>query len=263
MKNIALVGLGYWGKNLLRNFCELGVLKYGVDLEYEVLTKHRRTYPSVIFTADYNSVLEDPEVQGVVVATPPSTHFGLAMQAIKHNKHVFVEKPITLDVGEAQKIMRAAEEAGVKVLVGHVFLYAPEIIKLKEIATSEEFGKLLYIHTNRLNLGKVQNCGVIADLMPHDVSIVNYLTDSTIDKVSAVSYNQRFTNVDDSAIVNLVSKNGVVSTFHLSWMVPHKTRTLMVVGEKQTAVCDSITKTIRIYNSNVSVENKTPYYSCL
>jgi predicted dehydrogenase len=260
-RNIMLIGLGYWGKNLLHNFNDIGALKYAVDLDPTLFTSYREQYSDISFITNCYDGLADPDIEGVVIATTPDTHFHLAMQAMMYGKHVFIEKPITLDSWEAEKLVATASRFGLKILVVHVFLYASEIIKLKEIIQDEAFGKLLYIYTNRLKLGKIQKCGVIADLMPHDVSIVNFLTDSTVDRVSAVAYNQRFDEVADTAIVNLITKNDVVAVFNLSWLVPHKTRTIMLVGEKQTVVCDSMSKTIRIYNSNVSVENKTAYYA--
>jgi predicted dehydrogenase len=252
---LVLVGLGYWGPNLLRTFNNLGAMYAAVDLDADRLKKFQSdpVYSNVIFDTDWFHFLSDKSIDGFVIATPPHTHYKIAMGAILHDKHLFIEKPMTLDVEEAETIVKSAALKNLVVMVGHIFLYSPEIIKLKEIISSENFGDVQYIYTQRLNLGKVQRpANVIDDLAPHDISILDYLLDKQCTEVQ-VTAKSHVIDTEDVAFINL-KYNGTLCHLHLSWLDPLKVRNTVVVGTKQMAVCDSMSKSIHIHNTGIDVK---------
>jgi predicted dehydrogenase len=252
---IVQVGCGIWGKNLLRTLNSLNVLSGVFDLDKESLINFtkQKIYRGVYFDTDWEKCLDRDEVKGVVIATPPKNHFEIAMKALQHDKHIFVEKPIATSLEEAEAIVKYAKSKNLIVMVGHIFLYAPEILKLKEIINSEAFGKVHYVYTQRLNLGQIQSCGVLSDLLPHDISIIDFLLDRTCNSVSAFGMKNVLTNVEDVAFVIMDYGDDIKAHLHLSWLDPHKVRSTVVVGDKQMAVCDSINKTIAIYNKTVDL----------
>jgi predicted dehydrogenase len=253
-RNICLVGCGYWGRNLLRNLNSLGLLAGAFDLDAKIIKSYSqdRNFRDVYFDTDWEKCLSKEIIKGVVIATPPRHHYDIAMVAMKAGKHVFIEKPMTLDIDEAEDIVQYAKENSLIVMTGHIFLYSPEFLKLKDIITSKDFGNVLYIYTKRLNLGQVQACGVINDLLPHDISIINYLLDKKCDSISVYGASNILKGIEDVAFVNM--KYGKVSVnCHLSWLDPLKDRSTVVVGTKQMAVCDSISKSITIYNKGVDL----------
>jgi predicted dehydrogenase len=256
---LSVIGLGYWGPNLLRNANNIGVLHSAVDLDEEKLLKfvNDPVYKEVIFSTDYKYLLEDKDVDGVIIATPPNTHYKIAIDALNHGKHVFLEKPMTLDVNEANEILLLANKLGLVLSVGHIFLYSPEIIKLKEIINRPDFGKIHYAYIQRLNLGKIQSpANVIEDLAPHDISIIDYLFDSECDSVSAFGTNHVI-DTEDVAFINMKYKNGTTAHLHLSWLDPLKIRKTVVVGSKQMVVCESGEKKIEIYNMGIDVKERS------
>lgn len=253
--NLVLIGLGYWGPNLLRTFNSLGVLVAAIDLDEQKLDKFKKdpVYRDIVFGTDWLPYLNDPGVDGFVIATPPDSHYNFAFNALNNGKHVFIEKPMTLDTDQANELVAIAKEEQRVIMVGHIFLYSPEIIKLKEIISSEEFGKVQYIYTQRLNLGKIQRpANVIDDLAPHDISILDYLLDSSCTEAQ-VTAKPHVIDTEDVAFINL-KYNDILCHLHLSWLDPLKVRNTVVVGTKQMVVCDSMEKSIRIYNTGIDVE---------
>jgi predicted dehydrogenase len=260
--NLILVGLGYWGPNLLRTFNNLGVLRAAYDMDAMKLEKFKSDpiYSNVVFDTDWERTIR-PEyadaVDGVIIATPPDTHYGIAMKALRAGKHVFIEKPMTLDVAEAEEIVALAKEKKLIVLVGHIFLYSPEILKLKEIVSSEDFGDILYVYTQRLNLGQIQvPANVIEDLAPHDISILNYILEDECEFVLASAQSHVIDGSEDVAFINMKFKKGTTAHLHLSWLDPLKIRNTVVVGSKQMVVCDSGAKKIDIYNKSVDIDER-------
>ena len=260
---VCVIGGGYWGKNLIRTFNKTGKLKAVYDINDEVLIKYKNNsaFNNVEFDDDYMKCLKRWDINGVVIATPPSTHYDIAKRCLESDKHVFIEKPMTLDNESSKKLVSLAKERDKIIMVGHIFLYSPEIIKLKEIVSSEEFGEIRYAYTQRLNLGKIQECGVIMDLAPHDVSIMDYLFDDVCDSVKVTGASNVMENVEDIAFVTMRYKKGRLAHLHLSWLDPLKVRNTVVVGTKQMVICDSGAKKIDIYNTSVDFEegltNKT------
>lgn len=253
---VAVIGAGYWGKNLIRTFNNLGKLLSIYDTDEEALKCYKEdpTFAKVDFDTDYTKCLMRWDIKGVVIATPPSTHYELAKKCLEYDKHVFIEKPMTLDEASSQELVELAKEKNKIIMVGHIFLYSPEIIKLKEIISSEDFGDIRYAYTQRLNLGKIQECGVIMDLAPHDISILDYLFDDTCEGVKAVADSNVLEGIEDVAFITLRYKKGYLAHLHLSWLDPLKVRNTVVVGTKQMVVCDSGSKKIDIYNTSVDFD---------
>jgi predicted dehydrogenase len=256
--NLILVGLGYWGPNLLRTFNDLGTIRSAYDLDEKKVEKFKSmsVYRDIHFGTNWEEIVP-VMYDGIVIATPPNTHFDIAMKAMKMGLSVFIEKPMTLVVEEAEILVEEARKRDLVILVGHIFLYSPEIVKLKQIINSEDFGDVHYIYTQRLNLGKIQApANVVEDLAPHDVSILNYLLDDICEEVLATGQSHVINGIEDVAFVDMKYKNGVTAHLHLSWLDPLKIRNTVVVGTKQMAVCDSGNKKIDVYNKGVDIDQR-------
>lgn len=261
MINVAVVGVGYWGPNLLRNFNEIknSNVRLCCDLNTEKLREVEEKYPHIETTTDYGDVVGDEDIDAVVIATPPSTHYRLASQALKAGKHVFVEKPLTLNRKDAEKLIETASEKGRVLMVGHVFEYSPAVNKLKELIGDGSLGKIYYIYTSRLNLGLFQkDTDVFWDLATHDVSILFYLLGCMPDSVMAFGRSHILKNVNDVGFVNLMFPKGIFCNMHVSWLDPCKVRRIVVVGSKRMVVYDDTENLdkIRIYDKSVSLPSK-------
>lgn len=254
-KKIAIIGAGYWGKNLIRTFNNLGALGAVFDLDDDLLDLYRNdpVYTGVEFGTDYTACLDRWDIYGIVVATPPASHFVIAETCLNKGKHLFVEKPMTLDSETSKKLVDLAKEKKLVLMTGHIFLYSPEILKLKEVVNTEDFGDIRYAYTQRLNLGKIQDSGVIMDLAPHDISILDYVFDDTCDEVKVTGGCHVIDDIEDVAFVTMRYKKGMIAHLHLSWLDPLKVRNTVVVGTKQMALCNSGDKTLNIYNTSVDV----------
>jgi len=255
---VALVGYGYWGPNLLRNYMELpGVtVKWVCDRDTSKLAKAKMRYPVVTVTEDYNDVLCDPDVVAVLIATPISTHFRLALAAIDAGKHVFVEKPMTASVLEAHALIAAAESRGVTLMVGHTFEFSSPVVAIKSLIESGEIGDVYYVSSSRINLGLHQkDASVIWDLAPHDFSILFDWLGEEPEHVSAVGRGCVKCEIPDVAFVTLRFPGGAVAEVQLSWLSPVKLRRTLVVGSKKMLVYDdteSVEK-VKLYDHGVSI----------
>jgi len=260
--NIALIGLGYWGPNLLRNFNSLGVLKSVFDLDSDKIEKFEESYNNVYFGTDWEPHVKDKRfgIDAVAIATPPETHCDIAIRALNMGKHVFIEKPMTATVEEAEKIIKVAKKKNKIVMVGHTFLYTPEVRKIKELIDAGELGDIQYIHALRLNLGKFQKSNVVMDLAPHDLSIFNYLLNSRVRKTHTKGYSFIDKKVVEVAFLTLEYDNGSVCHLHLSWLDPLKTRTTTIVGTKKMLIYDMLAEEkIKVYDKGVDVDNISSY----
>jgi predicted dehydrogenase len=250
---VAVVGAGHWGPHLIRNF-EANPdsrLVAVCDASAERLHALSRSYPGVRMESRAESILDDPGIDAVVIATPTSTHYDLARRALLSGKHVLVEKPITTCSADAEELDRLARQKGRVLLVGHVFLYNEAVRRLKGIVSSAEFGKTYYVHSRRTNLGPVRS-DVHAgwDLASHDVSIFLYLLDEMPEEVTASAQTYIRPGVPDVFFSTLFFASGRVAHLHASWLDPQKIRTLTVVGEHQMIVFDDVNliEPLRIYN---------------
>lgn len=262
MLRIGVIGCGYWGPNLIRNFenQDRSEVKWVADLSRERLEHMEGLYPSIQTTENYQDLLKDPEVDAIVVATPVSTHFNFAMEAMDAGKHVFVEKPLASSAVESAEMERKAREKGLVGMVGHTFLYSPAVIRLKELIDEGEIGDIFYLHSSRLNLGLFQeDINVVWDLAPHDLSIFNYLMESEPSKVTAVGSSFIRPGIEDVAFLTLQYPNERIAHIQVSWLDPNKVRSLTVVGSRKMMVYDDTNplEKIRIYDKGVDVH---PHY---
>jgi len=255
--NVGVIGCGYWGPNLIRNFAEIPTsdLVAVSDLREERLDHIKSRYPAIEVTQDYHTLFS-MGLDAVVVATPPHTHFPVAKDCLENNLNVLVEKPITLNGRDAETLIDIAEQRDLTLMVGHTFEYNSAVQKLKAIIQSGELGEIYYIDTMRVNLGLFQSgISVIWDLAPHDVSILLYLLDRDPLCVSAVGVDCVFKGVQDIAYIHLIFPEKVLANIHLSWLDPCKVRRITVVGSRKMAVFDDIEplEKIRIYDKGVDV----------
>jgi predicted dehydrogenase len=261
---LGIVGCGYWGPNLIRNFEENPNAQVVIvsDLKKERLAQIKNTYPDVITTQNYSDLFTQ-NLDGVVIATPPATHFAIASDCIKHGLHVMVEKPLTLDSKTSQELVDIAVEHNRVLMVGHTFQYHGAILALKNLIDSGELGEIYYLDTARLNLGLYsRELNVLWDLAPHDISILFYLLGSKPISVSAHGTSCVIEGIHDVAYVNLTFPNNIMAHVHVSWLDPAKVRRVTVVGSKKMAVLNDISTTekIKIYDKGVSQPESADSY---
>lgn len=262
MLKVGVVGCGYWGPNLIRNFFNLpGVeVKSCADISENRLKHMKSLYPSMETTSDYTDIVKDPDIDAIVVATPVSSHFEISFAALEAGKHVFVEKPLTRTVEEGLKLVTKADEKKLTLMVGHTFVFTAAVNKIKELIESGELGEIYYISTSRVNLGIFQeDINVIWDLAPHDISIMNYVLGSRPESVSAVGHSYIRAEIEDVAFVTMTYPGNKLANIHVSWLNPSKIRKTTVVGSKKMLVYDDVSslEKIRIYDKGVTVQ---PHY---
>ena len=238
---IGLAGLGYWGPNLARNFEELADLRWVCDLEADRRERFAARYPSARATAEFDDLLDDPELDAIVVATPVVTHFELAARALHAGKHVFVEKPPALSGAEAEELCAVAEEADRVLMPGHLLLYHPGVRKLKELVDSGDLGETLYLYGNRQNLGQIRKDeNALWSLGVHDLSVILHLVGEEPAELWARGESFLTPGVEDVVFCYLRFPSGVVAHMHLSWLDPGKVRRMTVVGTEKMAVFDDM-----------------------
>lgn len=241
-KHIALVGAGYWGKNLVRVFWELGVLRIVCDLNEKNLNDRKKEFPELETTSDYDSILNDDVIKAVVIATPAVTHYDLCRKAILAGKDVFVEKPLALKVENAEELVEIAKKNKRILMVGHLLLYHPAVIKLKELIAKGELGDIRYIYSNRLNFGKLRKEeNVLWSFAPHDISVIVDIL-GIPEKVasSGKSYLQK--DIPDTTVSIMEFEGEKAAHIFVSWLNPFKEQKLSVIGSKAMAVFDDQAK---------------------
>jgi predicted dehydrogenase len=256
--SVGLVGLGYWGPNLARAFSDLpgARLKWLCDRDPDARLRAGMRHPEAQLTASFDDLLNDDDLDAIIVATPPTTHAELALAALQHDKHVFVEKPLALKARDADRIVAEAARRDRCLVVGHVLLHHPAIRKLKELVETNELGDVFYLYANRQNLGKVRRDeNALWSLGPHDVAVLLYLLDDQPVEVSARGDCYLQDGVADVVFAHLRFATGITAHLHLSWLDPHKFRKLTVVGSKRMAVFDDMEneRKLTIYESNAVV----------
>jgi predicted dehydrogenase len=259
---VGVIGVGYWGPNLLRNFNSIK----GADATWcadpnEARLRHMASlYPGVRTTKDYQEILAAPDVDAVVVATPANTHCDITCEAFAAGKHVFVEKPMAVSTAECQRMVDAGRKADRKLMVGHTFLFNNAVYRIKELIDSGELGDIFYVYVNRVNLGLFrEDCNVVWDLAPHDIAILNWLLDATPERLTGKGHAYVQPKIEDVAFINLRYPNDVMAHLHVSWLDPNKVRTITVVGSKKMLVYDDVSNTekLRVYDKGVTV---LPHY---
>jgi len=240
---VGVVGLGYWGPNLARNFARLpgAELAWLCDLDERNLAKVDGLYPGARLTRDLDDLLGDEALDAVVVATSVPTHYPLGRRVLEAGKHAFIEKPVALRSSEAAELLRLAEERGLTLMVGHLLEYHPAVTRMKELVEAGELGRIYYAYSHRLNLGKVrQDENALWSLAPHDISVLNFLTGDEPEEVSARGECYLQDDVEDVVFGYIRYASGVVAHVHVSWLDPHKSRKITVVGEKKMVVFDDM-----------------------
>jgi len=238
-KNIAVAGCGYWGKNLVRNFSELGALHTICDTDAKVLERLASQYPQVNAESEYRHVLLNKEIKGVVIASPAALHYAMAKEGLLSGKDVFVEKPLALTVKEGEELVKRAEEKNKVLMVGHLLEYHPAVVKLKELIDKGELGKINYIYSNRLNLGKFRTEeNILWSFAPHDISIILLLLGEMPQEISAHGGHYLHQDIADVTLTTLSFKGGIRAHIFVSWLHPYKDQKLVVVGDRKMALFD-------------------------
>lgn len=240
---VAVVGSGYWGKNLVRNFHQLGALKLICDKNEVLLERFKEEYPSVETCLALSDVLGQKEIRGVVVATPAETHFTLVREALLAGKHVFVEKPLALTEEDGRQLVELADQNQLTLMVGHILHYHPAVIKLKELIESGELGKIQYLYSNRLNIGKIRaEENILWSFAPHDISVILMLLGEMPETVYATGGSYLRYQIPDTTLTALDFPSGVKAHIFVSWLHPFKEQKLVVVGDKKMAVFDDVSQ---------------------
>ena len=267
MIGIAVVGYGYWGPNLVRNFWETpGARVVSVcDLRPERLGGVQARYPAVEITGNYDEVLADPRVDVVAVATPVSSHFELARRALSAGKHVFIEKPMTTTTAQAVRLLEIADERGLVVGVDHTFIYTGAIRKMRELVEKGELGEIYYYDSTRVNLGMFQHdVNVIWDLAPHDLSIIDHLIGLEPELVVATG-GAHLNSLADVAYITLSFPRNIIAHVNVNWLSPVKVRTTLVGGQRKMLVWDDLqpAEKVRVYDKGVNVSTERGVYQLL
>lgn len=265
---IACIGTGYWGKNLVRNFYNLPgcSLKVCCDLNIKTLEAIVAQYPGVSATTNYEEVLDDPGIDAVVLASPAVKHYEMAKQAMEAGKHVYVEKPLSLQVKDAEDLCQIADSNGCVLMVGHLLEYHPGIQKLKQLIDNGELGEIYYLYTQRVNLGIIRKDeNALWSLAPHDISIVLYLLGQEPNTVSARGESYLQLGIEDVVFCNLHFTDRTMAQIQVSWLDPHKIRKVTVVGSRKMVVFDDVeaTEKVRIYDKGVSEREYASYGDAL
>ena len=258
LSGIAIVGLGYWGPNWVRNLTQLKCADRIVccDLSQERRDSIARLYPGVETTADLDSVLDDPEIEAAVVATPISTHYPIGMQFLDAGKAVLIEKPLATSAEESLGLLERARRDGLTLMVGHTFEYSAPVLKIRELIDTGELGDIFYISSTRANLGLFQrDVNVVWDLATHDVSITLKLMGRMPQAVSCQGQSHCRTDIEDVALLTLHFDHNQIAFIHVSWLDPNKIRRTTVVGSRKMLVYDdtALQEKIRVYDKGVTV----------
>ncbi|MBI2815359.1 MAG: Gfo/Idh/MocA family oxidoreductase [Acidobacteria bacterium] len=257
---VAIVGCGYWGQNLIRNFWQLETAAVAMvcDEDAACLERTVRCYPTVKATRHFEEILSDTRVDGVAIATPVSTHFQLARRALEAGKHVLVEKPICQTSLEVLELMELAQRRRRVLMVDHTFLYTAAVRRMKQLIASGEIGGLLYYDSVRVNLGLVQSdTNVLWDLGPHDFSIMDHLCDLEPRSIQASAASHLDCPFEDIAYVTVRFQNSLMAHFHLNWLAPVKVRLTLVGGSKKMLVYDDLepSEKVKVYDRGITVRH--------
>jgi len=258
MVNIGVVGCGYWGPNLIRNFAESpeSCVSKVCDLNQERLKSISVKYPSVGTTSCYSELLQDATIDAIVIATPVGTHFDLALKALQANKHVFVEKPLCKSSDECEILIQEAEKRKLTLMVDHTFVYTGAVRKIKELISSGELGDLIYYDAQRVNLGLIQpDVDVIWDLAVHDLAILDFIIDQTPVAVSATGLRHIDGALENVAYMTLSFSESLIGHINVNWLAPTKIRQLLIGGSKKMIVFDDLepSEKVKVYDKGVDV----------
>lgn len=262
MKTIAVIGAGYWGKNLVRNYFELGALNSVCDARQEVLSGLEKSFPGVTYTSDFDTVLADTTVKAVVIALPAESHYEYAAKALRAGKDVFVEKPLALQLDHAKKLTAMAFEGRRILMVGHLLRYHPAFLKLKQMIDKGVLGRIQYVYSTRLSLGKIRREeNALWSFAPHDISMILALCNEMPQQVFAVGHNYLHKQLADVTTTHLSFPSGVNGHIFVSWLHPFKEQKLVVIGESKMAVFEDTQpweKKIALYSHTIKWQSGMP-----
>lgn len=258
MVRVGVIGYGYWGPNLVRNFseapgCEVAAVS---DLNADRLAALRARYPAIRTTTDYQTLLSDPGIDLVIIATPVSTHFKLAMEVLQAGKHVLVEKPMTTTSDDSRKLVAEAARRKKLLLVDHTFVYTGAVRKMADLVGSGDLGEIYYFDSTRVNLGLFQHdVNVIWDLAVHDISIMNHVIAEEPVAVSATAVSHVKGQPENIAYITLFFRSSLIAHFHVNWLAPVKVRKMLVGGSKKMIVYDDmeLSEKVKIYDKGVAL----------
>jgi predicted dehydrogenase len=260
---IGVAGLGYWGPNLVRNLHDLegATVGYICDLQSELVESVGRRYPAVTGTTSFETMISDPQLDAVVIATPISSHYALAKAALEAGKHVLVEKPLAASVEEGAQLIDLSERHGLVLMSGHTFLYSPAVLKIKGLIDVGELGDVYFVSTSRVNLGLHQpDVSVVWDLAPHDLSILFFWLEESPSRVSAMSRGCIIPDTPDIAFINLDYESGLLAHVELGWLAPSKLRRTAIVGSRKMVVYDDTSsEPVRLFDSGVVLREPSTF----
>lgn len=253
---IGVVGAGYWGPNLIRNFFQLPTaqLKWCADLDRDKLTRMQALYPGVSVTTDYEDLLNDTDLDAIVLAVPARAHYDMARRALLAGKHVFVEKPLAMSSFEARDLIQLAENQRRVLMVGHVFEYNPAVLYIKKLLEDRVIGQLYYMYSNRINLGRIQtDINALWSIAPHDISIMLFLVGAMPETVSARGGMYLNGEVEDVVFLTMTFPGNVLAHVQASWLDPSKVRRMTLVGSEKMVVYDDVADEgkVKIYDKGV------------
>jgi predicted dehydrogenase len=265
---IGVIGYGYWGPNLVRNFCSLENAKVVTicDQNQAALKRAAKTYPGITAVSNPAEIMESNEIDAVAIATPVSSHFDLAIQALQHDKHIFIEKPFTSNVAQCEELIELADKKNLIIMVDHTFLFTGPVRKIKQLIDDDVLGDLYYYDSMRVNLGLFQHdVNVIWDLAPHDLSIMDFLIK---DKPVAIAANGKAhlgNGLQNIAYITVYFANNVIAHFNVNWLSPVKVRTTLIGGGKKMLVWNDLEadEKLKIYDKGIEVKNGEGVYKLL
>ncbi len=259
MLNMGIIGYGYWGPNLVRNFSSVpgAKVKTVADLNEELLDRVKQLHPSINVTTDLKDLMSDPEIDAVAIATPVSTHYQLALQALRAGKHVFVEKPLAESTEQADHLIEEADSRGLVLHVDHTFIYTGAVRKMHELVTSGEIGDIYYYDSVRVNLGLFQSdVNVMWDLAVHDLAIMDYVLPSKITAVSASGVSHVEGKPANIAYLTVFFENDCIAHLHVNWLSPVKLRRTLLGGSRKMVVYDDCepSEKLKIYDKGITLD---------
>jgi len=265
---VAVIGAGYWGPNLIRNFLSQDEVENVIacDRDENRLAKMQKTFHGIEISTDYEEVIKRADVEIVAIATPVSLHYEIAKKSLLAGKHCWIEKPMTVNSAEAEELIALADQHNLKIFVDHTFIYTGAVRKMKEIITSGRLGELYYFDSVRVNLGLFQHdVNVIWDLAPHDLSIMDYLLESKPLAVSATGSCHVGNGLEDIAYLTVQFENNLIAHFHVNWLAPVKIRKTLIGGTKSMIVYDDTeaSEKLKIYDKGIEVTTREGVYDTL
>jgi predicted dehydrogenase len=267
MIRVGVIGYGYWGPNIVRNFYSIdGFRVHAIcDKSPDCLQRVNKSYPSVKVTSDAAEVVESPDIDVVAVVTPVWTHYELAKAALNNGKHVFVEKPFTCNSQQAEELIELADKKGLKIMVDHTFLFTGAVRKIRQLVDDGSLGDLYYYDSLRVNLGLFQHdVNVIWDLAPHDLSIMDYIIQDNPEAIVATG-ESHLNGHEDVAFITLYFPRNVIAHVNVNWLSPVKVRTTLIGGEKKMLVWNDLEadEKVKVYDKGVSIKNRENLHQLL